>query len=76
MYKDQLFYAKGETNILDQSLMAALDSIQPTKAAAASDSHEYAGGCGCTGNCGQSCSGDCESGCSGDCGRSCSGSNS
>ena len=59
--------------LLDKGLIATLESIQPKMAVAASDSFAYAGGCGCTGDCGQSCSGGCETGCTGDCGRSCSG---
>lgn len=62
--------------VLKESLMAALESIMPKDAALSNISYAYAGGCGCTGNCGQSCSGGCEAGCTGNCGRSCSGSGS
>ena len=60
-------------SILRDSLMDALDSLKPQKSYALSDGGVYVGGCGCTGNCGQSCYGGCETGCTGNCGRSCSG---
>lgn len=59
--------------VLDDVLMSILNKLQPQRAQVATNPLVYAGGCGCTGNCGQSCYGGCESGCTGNCGRSCSG---
>lgn len=60
---------------LNDSIMIELVAIKPQFVSAEiSDNLMYVGGCGCTGNCGQSCRGGCEAGCSGNCGRSCYGS--
>ena len=63
-------------SVLTDKIMETLDKILPEQPMSFSDNLAFAGGCGCTGNCGQSCSGGCLAGCTGNCGRSCSGSHS
>lgn len=60
-------------SVLTDKLMDTLKDLKPQNFLVLANEMFYAGGCGCTGNCGQSCSGDCEVGCTGSCGRSCSG---
>lgn len=60
-------------SVLTSSLIDALNLIKPNLQVCFSPDMAYAGGCHCSGDCGQSCSGGCETGCTGDCGRSCSG---
>lgn len=60
-------------NILTDAIITMLEEMKKTYEPAIIGASYYVGGCGCSGNCGQSCAGGCDSGCSGDCGRSCSG---
>ena len=62
--------------LLNEKILAALNSLQANYEPAVAGVSYYASGCGCTGNCGQSCSGGCATGCTGNCGRSRSGSGS
>ena len=44
-------------SVLTDKIMEALDKILPEQPMSFSDNLAFAGGCGCTGNCGRSCSG-------------------
>ena len=46
-------------SVLTDKIMEVLDKILPEHPMSFSDNLAFAGGCGCTGNCGQSCSGGC-----------------